>query len=241
MNPNDNGNSLAMAAVILCGGMGTRLRAVVSDRPKVLAEVAGRPFLDILIERLADAGVADVVLSVGYLRDQIKDHYAGTHILFAEEVAPLGTGGGVKNAEKFLGAGDHAVLIMNGDSWITGGLDLAALKKFHADRDALVTMVLAKPRTDKDYGVVIVDDTRRIIHYHEKVDQPGEHFMSAGIYLMDKRAFDLMPAAATAFSLEADFFPKLVGGAFYGFPIGGDVVDIGTPERFAAAQKIFYS
>lgn len=224
--------------IVLAGGLGTRLRSVVSDRPKVLAEVGGRPFLDMLVNHLTDAGAPKIILSVGHLKDQIKDRYVERGVFFAEEESPLGTGGGLKNAERFLERDN--VLVVNGDSWITGGVDLASFSTFHYERQALVTMLLAHPRTDKDYGAVIMDADNKISHFNEKEDHPREHFMSAGIYMMDKkRAFSLMPSGP--FSLETDFFPKLVGKAFYGFPTDGEVVDIGTPERYEAAQSKFFS
>jgi D-glycero-alpha-D-manno-heptose 1-phosphate guanylyltransferase len=230
-------NALGIDVIILAGGLGTRLRSVIADRPKVLADVGGKPFLDLLVRSLEDHGVGRIILSVGYLKEQIKARYTSQHIFFAEEESPMGTGGGVKNAEPLLASDD--VLIMNGDSWIAGGVDLQAFLDFHREKGALVSMMLASPRTDKDYGVVMLDADQKIAHFNEKQDHPGEHFMSAGVYAVRRTAFDRMPNGV--FSLETDFFPKLVGEAFYGFPVKGDLIDIGTPGRYEAAQQIFYS
>jgi D-glycero-alpha-D-manno-heptose 1-phosphate guanylyltransferase len=224
-------------AVVLAGGLGTRLRPAVSDRPKVLAEVGGRPFLDLLIEHLRSMGCARIILSVGHLKDQIKDRYAGKGIIFAEEESPLGTGGGVKNAE-LLVRSEH-FLVMNGDSWIPGGIDLHAFNDFHKKKNALATMALARPRSEKDYGAVFLDKDSKISRFSEKSKEEGDHFLNAGVYLMSKKVFSRMPGSP--FSLEADFFPKLIGDAFYGFPVEGEVVDIGTPERYGAAQQVFTS
>ena len=225
-------------AIVLCGGKGTRLQSVISDRPKMLADVGGRPFLDMLIDRISAAGVKRVILSVGYMRDQITARYARTDgIFFAEEEKPLGTGGGVKNAESFLTGED--VLVMNGDSFISGPVDLAAFYRFHKEHGADITMMLAQPRDEKDYGVVTIDAEGKISRFHEKADDGSVHYMSAGIYMMKRDLFGRMPQ--DAFSLETDFFPSLVGGAFFGFPIEGKVVDIGTPERYKAAQGSFLS
>ena len=223
-------------AIILAGGAGTRLRLVVSDRPKVLADVAGRPFLDMLIENLSAAGFKRIILSVGFMKDDIKGRYAQTGgVLFAEEATPLGTGGGAKHAVA-LAHGDD-VLVMNGDSYVTGGVDLAAFRNFHKAKGADVTIMLARPRKEKDYGAVSVDRDGRIVRFSEKADESGEHFMSAGIYFLKRSAFEKMPQGA--FSIETDFFPKLVGKAFYGFVTDGEVVDIGTPERYNLAQTKF--
>ncbi|MDO8516214.1 MAG: sugar phosphate nucleotidyltransferase [bacterium] len=221
--------------VILAGGLGTRLASVISDRPKALAEVGGRPFLDIVIEDLLGMGFERIILSVGHLKGQIKERYAAKGILFAEEEKPLGTGGGVKNAESFVQSDD--LLVVNGDSWMAGGADLGAFLDFHKRKNALVTVALASPRNEKDYGAVFLDTDGKIVRFNEKGREEGEHFLSAGIYLMKKDIFAIMPSSP--FSLETDFFPRLVGSSFYGFALDGEVVDIGTPERLHAAQETF--
>ncbi len=223
--------------VILAGGLGKRLRPAVSDRPKVLAEVAGKPFLDMLIDNLLGTGFRRIILSVGYLKDHIKNRYAERGVFFVEEESPLGTGGGLKNAERLLKS--DQIFVMNGDSWVTGGLDFDALHKFHSDRNALVTLLLAKPRKEKDYGAVFLGDDGKISRFSEKSETGDVHFMNAGVYCMNRKAFAIMPEGP--FSLENDFFPKLVGGAMYGFPVEGELVDIGTPERYNSARKKFES
>ncbi|MDO8537077.1 MAG: nucleotidyltransferase family protein [bacterium] len=220
--------------VILAGGLGTRLKSVISDRPKVLADVGGRPFLDILIKDLLKTGFERIILSTGHLKDKIKDHYAGKGIFFAEEESPLGTGGGIKNAEPLV-QGEN-FLAMNGDSWIAGGVDLAALYDFHNKKNALVTIALTRPRSEKDYGAVFLDDDGKILAFNEKNKEEKDHFLNAGIYFMKKDVFSRMPSYP--FSIESDFFPKLVGDGLYGFVVEGEVIDIGTPERYEAAKKI---
>lgn len=227
----------ALDIVILAGGLGTRLRPAVSDRPKVLAEIGGRPFMDVLIENLLRAGMQRIILSVGYLKDHIKDYYAEQGILFAEEESPLGTGGGVKNAERFVQS--DQCFVMNGDSWITGGIDFKTFHDFHRSKNALATLMLTRPRKEKDYGAVFLEEDGKISGFNEKAKENKTHFMNAGVYLIEKKAFRLMPCGA--FSLEIDFFPRLVGGAFYGFPVDGDLIDIGTPERYRAANDILHT
>ncbi|OGF52110.1 hypothetical protein A3I27_02565 [Candidatus Giovannonibacteria bacterium RIFCSPLOWO2_02_FULL_43_11b] len=221
--------------IILAGGLGTRLRPIISDRPKVLAEVGGRPFLDMVIEDLFEMGFGRIILSVGHLKDQIKNHYAEKGILFAEEENPMGTGGGVKNAESLVQS-DH-LLVINGDSWIVGGADLSTFHDFHEEKNSLVTVALSRPRSEKDYGAIFLDENNKIVKFTEKNGGGKGHFLSAGIYLMKKNVFSRMPNGP--FSLEVDFFPSLIGDPFYGFMIGGEVIDIGTPERYLSAQKIF--
>lgn len=221
--------------IILAGGLGTRLRSVVSDRPKVLAEVAGRPFLDMLMENLRAQGVRRIILSVGHLKELIKERYADRDVFFAEEENPLGTGGGIKNAEQYVES--ENVLVMNGDSWLSDGLDLNKLVAFHKNKNALLTIVLAKPQAGEDYGVVFLNDEGKISRYREKGKGEKGHLMSAGIYAMRKDVFGRMPT--TPFSIEDHFFPRMVDKGFYGFVVSGDVVDIGTPERYASAHGRF--
>lgn len=223
--------------VILAGGLGTRLRPAVSDRPKVMAEVGGRPFLDILIGNLRKAGFRRIILSVGHLKDQIKRYFIGKRILFVEEEQPLGTGGGLKNAEPLI-ASEH-FFVMNGDSWIAGDIDFQALHDFHKAKNALATAILVRPREEKDYGAVFLGDDQKVQRFNERARENKEHFMNAGIYCMKKDALAYLPSGTS--SLETDFFPRLVGGEFYGFPVEGELVDIGTPERYKLANRIFDS
>lgn len=166
---------------------------------------------------------------------QIKSNYNGLGIFFAEEKEPLGTGGAIKNAESLVES-DHFV-VMNGDSWIKGGVDWNAFMDFHKDKRSLVTLSLVSPRTQEDYGAVFLNKEAKIEGFNEKEHQEKEHFMSAGIYCMDKAVFSRMSTGS--FSIEHDFFPKLVGQSFYGFPIKGELVDIGTPERYIKANEVF--
>jgi len=223
--------------LVLAGGKGTRLRSNIGDVPKVLAPVAGRPFLDIIIEDLVTMGFGRIILSVGHLKNQIKDRYTGKGIFFVEEESPLGTGGAVKNAYALINS--DSFLVMNGDSWFAGGIDMNAFYSFHKEKNALVSIVLARPRNEKDYGAVVLDRTGNILGFNEKEKKEENHFLNAGIYFMRRDVFSRMPHGS--FSLEKDLFPKLIGSEFYGFPVDGELIDIGTPERYARAHKIFNS
>ncbi len=133
-----------VTAAILAGGLGTRLRSAVPDRPKVLAPVAGRPFLAHLLDRLVRASVRDVVLLAGHAADQVYaafgDHHAGMRLTYSAEPAPLGTAGAVRHALPLLRS--ENILLMNGDSYYDA--DLAAFRRSHAEEPSAFGMVLAR-------------------------------------------------------------------------------------------------
>ena len=221
-------------AVILCGGLGTRLRSLAPDKPKVLMPFGDRTFLDILMESLSVAGITRVVLSVGYLKEQIISRYEKTPgIVFAEETSPLGTGGALKNAAKCIKS--KSVLVMNGDSIFTG-LDLSTFHEFHAKQKGDISIALAKPRTEKDFGVVTLTDDGRILNFAEKTD-PGERgLMNGGVYFIQTHILDSIPDGPS--SIEHDLFPRFAGKSLYGFFSTGEVIDIGTPERYEHAKTV---
>lgn len=225
--------------LVLCGGQGTRLRSVVADKPKVLINLGGKPFLGILLENLASQGFRRVILSVGHLKEQIIDHFAANtdkniQIEFSTEDRPLGTGGAVKKAEPFIKS-DH-FLVMNGDA-----LCLVDYQKFyetHLNKGALLSMVLKKVVDASNYGKVELDKSDKIIDFSEKGPGKKSGLMSAGIYFMHKDIFFHLPKE-NAFSLEYDFFPKILIQPCYGFVNKGEFIDIGTPEKYERANRLF--
>ncbi|MDP2598914.1 MAG: sugar phosphate nucleotidyltransferase [Candidatus Liptonbacteria bacterium] len=235
MNPKNTRNDLRnIDAVVLCGGQGTRLRSVLGDTQKVVAPIGSRTLLDVLMANLSSQGFARLILCVGHLKKQIIDKYRTLpNIVFSEENAPLGTGGAVKNAEKLITSDDF--FVMNGDS-IFNGLDASEFYDFHKKHGALVSLALAEPREDKDFGGVVLAKSNKITAFTEKNELDETKFMSGGVYFMKNDALRLMPEKP--FSLENDFFPKLTNGSLYGFFSPGEVLDIGTPERYERAKTI---
>lgn len=221
--------------VILCGGLGTRLRPVISDRPKVLAQIGDQTFLDILITSLRKQGFKKIILCVGYLKDQIKDHFKHDHsITFSDEEELLGTGGALKNARSFIIS--NSLMVLNGDSLCK--VDYQDFYDFHMRKRAIMSMVLVKTKTSQDFGSVVVDKSKRIIGFKEKGDG-GEGLVNAGIYLMQKHIFSLMPDMRT-FSLEYDLFTKLVENKrCYGYITDSELIDIGTPKRLKHYENIY--
>lgn len=222
--------------VILCGGLGRRLKSAVGDRPKPMAEIDGRPFLDILIHGAAGFGFKRFILCIGYMGDVIKRHYRGARgsweIIFSEEQRRLGTAGAIKNAESLIKSSPF--LAMNGDSLCQ--VDLIKFIEFHFVRNCLASLVLAKTAKEDDYGIVKVGAGGQIIGFDEKGKQNGDALINAGVYMFGRDIFSLIPANEE-FSLEKDLFPRILGRGFYGYMSGQTFIDIGTPERYEAAKR----
>lgn len=230
-------NELAkIDVVILCGGLGTRLRPISNDLPKVLMPFAGRTFIDILMESLLPFGFRRFILCVGYLKEKVQTHFRkrGYEVIFSEETEPLGTGGAVKKAFPLIEC--PSFLVMNGDSICP--VDFSQFYTFHLQKGGILSILLAKPQTGQDYGAIKVDTYQRIISFREKNQCLKNMFINGGIYFMKRDVFDHMPAEAR-FSLEYDLFPKVIPVGCYGFRTESEVIDIGTPERYVQAlQKL---
>lgn len=222
-------------AVILAGGMGTRLREVVADRPKVLAEVNGRPFLACLLDRLAEAGIRRVVLCTGYMaelvRDTFGDNYHGMSLLYSQENTPLGTGGALRLALPLI-ASDPA-LVMNGDSFCDADLGLFARQ--HHSASAPASLILVQVDDVARYGAVDVDEAGRVVSFREKGSQSGKGMINAGIYLIARHVIASIPSKR-AVSLEREVFPRLIDEGLSGFPQPSRFIDIGIPSDYHAAS-----
>ena len=225
-----------VSAAVLAGGLGTRLRSVVADRPKVLAPVAGRPYLAHLLDPLAAAGVRETVLLTGYGADQVRAAFGDTHrgmtLRYSEEPEPLGTAGAVRYAIELFT--DRAVLLLNGDSFCA--LDFPAFAA--AVPAGLVGLALARVADVSRYGAVTLDANQRVTAFAEKGGAAGEGWINAGIYLIPRERLTDIPAGRPV-SLEREVLPRWVSApGVVGVP-GGRFIDIGTPESFAAAEAFF--
>ena len=222
--------------VILCGGKGERLKNVSGDVPKILMPVGGRPFIDILIESLRPFGFSRFVLCTGYLREKVRAHFAATDhdVVFSEEAEPLGTGGAVKNARRHIRT--STFLLLNGDSLCP--VDLHSFYDFHLHKGGVLSIVLSQPLSENAYGVVEMDGDSRIVAFREKDELRRGSFINAGLYLAERKIFDLMPEKAR-FSLETELIPAILPHGCYGFVTDVELIDIGTPERYVRAlQKL---
>lgn len=228
-----------LTAAILAGGLGTRLRAVVGDRQKVVAEVKDRPFVAFLLDQLAAEGIRSVVLCTGFCGDQVEASlgrsYKSLHLDYSREQEPLGTAGALRLARPFLKT--DPVLIMNGDSFCQ--VDLKEFLAWHCTKKAQATLVLTRVPDTARYGRVETDAQGRVLSFNEKdghVGAPG--WINAGIYLINQWLLDTIPADGPV-SLEHDMFPCWRHLGLYGYRSEGSFLDIGTPETYASAQSFF--
>jgi D-glycero-alpha-D-manno-heptose 1-phosphate guanylyltransferase len=223
--------------MILAGGMGTRLRTVVNDRPKPMAIVAGRPFIEILVESLACKGVRDFVFLTGHMADMIERHLAAWRprdltFRFSREPVPLGTGGAVGHA---AGMSGDPTLLVNGDTYFD--TDLKQLWTYHHEKQALLTLSLVHVEDASRYGSVALDGTGRIEGFREKdPGAPGPGLVNGGLSLISQSFIQRLPKN-TSFSMERDVFPGLAAqGAMYGLVQSGAFFDIGTPASYRAFE-----
>jgi D-glycero-alpha-D-manno-heptose 1-phosphate guanylyltransferase len=228
-----------LEAIILAGGFGTRLQKVVSDKPKSMAPVNDKPFLEYLLNFLTGQDIQRVILSVGHKHEMIenyfKDRYKHISISYAFEDEPLGTGGGIVNALQQV-EGEMA-FAMNGDSMFR--IDLQAMLNHHLKNEADLTIALRFLDDTSRFGTVKIDSTRRVTGFVEKKQDSGEGYINGGIYLINKR-FLTSSTFGKKFSIEKDCFEKCYkNSGLYGFPAKGYFLDIGVPEDYMTAQDEF--
>jgi len=227
-----------ITVVILAGGLGTRLRSVLSNRPKVLAEVLGRPFLTYLFDQLAHAEAREVVLCTGYMADSVKEEMGNSYrflrINHSIEDVPLGTGGALRLALPLIKS--DTVMVMNGDSYVNA--DLKTFLAWFLRKNIVAALFLAKAFDTSRYGRVVISSDGHIETFEEKGGIEGDGWINAGIYLLQKRVVETIPPGKT-FSLERELFPSLIDKKLYGYRCEGEFIDIGTPKSFLKAEKFF--
>lgn len=226
-------------AAILAGGLGTRLRFRIADRPKVLALVHGRPYLSYLLEQLADAGLRSVVLLTGYLAEQVQatfgDSYAGMRLSYSMEPSPLGTAGALRHALPYLSS--STTVLLNGDSYCAASLP--DFWTFHQRQAADFSLVLTRQEDCSRFGRVQVAPDGRVVCFEEKTQAGDAGWINAGIYLIQRKLIEEIPAGLPL-SLERDLFPAWVDRKrFCGFASTGRFLDIGTPESYAQTETFF--
>ena len=231
-------------AVILAGGTGTRLKSVVNDRPKPMASIGGKPFLELQITQLKQYGITQFIFCVGYLHRHIQKYFRdgsrwGVNIEYSIEEEPLGTSGALKHAEKYI---EEPFLVFNGDSYLD--LDLCTLIRFHEkkramDRRYLGTIVLTTVPDVRDFGSVSVDENNRVLSFDEKSgNKHASNQISAGIYVLEHDFLTHIPTSMKV-TLERETFPTIMKAGFhlFGYPVEGFFADIGTPLGYRHFQE----
>ena len=224
-----------MEAIVLAGGFGTRLREVVSDVPKPMAPIAGRPFLEILLESLSRKGFERVILSLGFMADKISGHFgekfAGMDLVYVVEPQPLGTGGAIRLSLSHCHQ-DH-VYVFNGDTFLD--LDIGALEA-HWQKYRFPIVVGRIVSDTTRYGRLLVADGR-VCGFNEK-GQAGAGLINAGCYVFNQGQLDDF-TLNTQFSLEVDYLSSAVASQpFDVFSTDAQFIDIGVPEDFKLAQSL---
>lgn len=225
---------MAVEAILLVGGRGTRLRPLTLDTPKPMLPTAGVPFLAHQLARLRSAGVRRVVLATSYREETFRRRFGdgsafGVELSYAFEGEPLGTGGALRNAAGRLSSEpDEPVLALNGD--VLSDHDLGAQVALHRGAGAAVTLHLTEVADARSFGCVPTDADGRITAFHEKSQAPATNRVNAGCYVFDRRVISSVPANR-AVSLENETFPGLLsaGRTLMGYVESSYWLDVGTP------------
>jgi NDP-sugar pyrophosphorylase family protein len=230
-----------MKAMVLAAGFGTRLRPLTHTLPKPLLPIAGRPLIVWNLLLLKQYGVSDVVINLHHLGHLIEQELGdgtslGLRITYSPEAVILGTGGGLKQAERLLGK--ESFLVLNGDTLVD--LDVAALIRCHEHAGALATMVLRDDPEAEKWGLVELDGAQHVIRINRQgLAQPVAAMarMFAGIHVMHPRLLRDVPVGRESSIIDAYVREIGHGATVFGYTMSGYWSDVGTPERYAQVQR----
>jgi NDP-sugar pyrophosphorylase family protein len=231
-------------AIILAGGLGTRLRPLVGDVAKPMAPVAGRPFMEYLLRQLRQAGFEQVLVCAGYRAGDIEAHFGsgerfGVQLAYSVEPEPLGTAGALRLAADRLAIDrrvDDRWLVLNGDSLLD--ISLVRLVDAHRRSGALLTMALVAVEEAGRYGRVELAEDGTVASFVEKnAVAPGPGLINGGVYVMEPSVITGITAGEVK-SLERDVLPGLVGRGLHGVAHDAFFIDIGVPEDYQRAQQL---
>ena len=225
-------------AIILAGGLGTRLKSEVPDLPKCMAPVAGKPFIDYVIKYLLEQGVNGFIFSLGYKHDVVINHLESTWPNIKYEVAieknPLGTGGGIRFASKKVKS--KSFFVLKGDTYFE--MDLLSMFKNHESNNAQITVALKQMVNFDRYGSVLINQANQICAFREKTSVDSG-LINGGIYLLKKSLIEEI-SVEDPFSFEKEVLEKYIHkNCIYGFVSDGYFIDIGIPEDFKKANADF--
>ena len=230
-----------MKALILAGGIGTRLRPLSCTRPKLLFPILNKPLLDWTLERLAEIGVNGVTLAVKHMAEVFMQRYGeskyGMKISYSLEKKPMRTGGAIKYAEESIGH-EELFLVLNGD--ILTKIDYTTLLKKHEEKNAIATIALYRVADPSRYGTVKLTEENQVTQFTEKapLGQAPSNLINAGIYVLDPKIFNHIPSGRPV-SIEHEIFPKLAKeGKLFGHEFKEIWIDIGKPGDYLRANRI---
>jgi NDP-sugar pyrophosphorylase family protein len=227
-----------MKAVLLVGGLGTRLRSAVPSLPKPLASVGDKPFLELLVRQLGKQGIRHLVMCTGYMAEQIESVFGdgsdlrGT-IEYSREAVPLGTAGALKLAQHHV-QHESEFLVLNGDSFVE--IDFNELLACHRKHRGLATMAVVPVQDASRYGTVLLGANGRLLGFAEKTGKNTSGIINAGVYVFSNEV--LAQIAEGPGSLERDVFPRLMQQGVYAVEQRGLFIDIGTPDDYERARKM---
>jgi NDP-sugar pyrophosphorylase family protein len=227
-----------MKALLLVGGLGTRLRTAVPSLPKALAPVGDRPFLELLVRQLGAQGIRELVMCTGYRSEQVQEVFQdgsglGVTIEYSKESVPLGTGGALKLAQCFVQQ-ESEFLLLNGDSFLD--VNFNELIAFHRKHGGLATIAVVPVENASRYGTVQVRADAKVVGFVEKSGKSAPGVINAGIYVFDRAIFPQIQEGPV--SLERDVFPQIMEQGVYAAEHRGVFIDIGTPDDYDRARKM---
>ena len=229
-----------MQAVILAGGLGTRLRPLTYDIPKPMVPINGRPYLHYQLDYLKKQNITDILLLIGYLGEHITRYFGdgsefGLTIQYSVEPAPMGTGGGLKLAQPYV---QEEFFLIYGDSFLP--LNYQQVFDFYKNTQAHMVACLYDNSQDTDVicNVAVDNASKQITAYKKNVKAPQLQYVDAGVLLMKKSVLDYIEAGRSV-SLEQEIFPQLIAKQqMYGYITKERFYDIGTPERLSLAMEV---
>ena len=226
-----------MQAIILCGGLATRLGDATKAVPKVLLDIAGKTVLEWQIQLLKDVGVEEVILASGHLHNvlyaRVGHHYADVRVQYVKEEKRLGTGGAIQNAMRCITTSPFFVL--NGDVLLSNFSLRKMLGHFHQDMAGLLLSI--RVCDIRPYGEIVSNSEGRITAFREKQPTCRAGYINSGVYLFNQTIADAFPTQQGSFSIERDVFPNVRD--LYTLQTDADWIDIGVPERLAYAREHF--
>ena len=226
-----------MQAIILCGGLATRLGETTKTVPKVLLDIADKTVLGWQLQLLKEVGVEEVTLASGHLHDvlyeRVGDYYNGVRIRYAKEEKRLGTGGAIQNAMRYIDLSPFFVL--NGDVLLANFSLREMLDRFHGDMTGLLLSIHVDDM--RPYGEIVADANGKVLTFREKQSICSAGYINSGVYLFDQTIAEVFPKDTDSFSIERDIFPHV--STLWTLRTDANWIDIGIPERLTYARQHF--